>query len=158
MNYSPPGSSVRGISQASLLEWVAISFSRGSSYLRDQTPVSCIVGRFFSTEPPGKPLVSWSSRKLSTTNQQKQEFLVSLFWRLEVGSPGVKLLGEDPSLPPAFGSPSRPLAYGSITQSSAPVFTWLSSLCLSSQDVLQSAPLSLSLAVRTSVILHQDAP
>ena len=31
MNYSPPGSSVYGISQASILEWVAISSSRGSS-------------------------------------------------------------------------------------------------------------------------------
>ena len=41
-DYSRPGSSVHGISQARILEWVAISFSRGSSQLRDQTPVSCI--------------------------------------------------------------------------------------------------------------------
>ena len=34
---SPPGSSVHGISQASILEWVTISFSRGSSQSRDQT-------------------------------------------------------------------------------------------------------------------------
>ena len=34
---SPPGSSVHGILQARILEWVAISFSRGSSWLRDQT-------------------------------------------------------------------------------------------------------------------------
>ena len=39
---SPPGSSVHGISQARILEWVAISFSRGSSLPRDQTSVSCI--------------------------------------------------------------------------------------------------------------------
>ena len=33
MDYSPPGSSVHGISQARILEWVAVSFSRGSSFL-----------------------------------------------------------------------------------------------------------------------------
>ena len=42
MDCSLPGSSVHGISQARLLEWVAISFSRGSSGSRDQTLVSCI--------------------------------------------------------------------------------------------------------------------
>ena len=42
MNCSPPGSSVHGISQARGLEWVAISFSRGSSQPRDGTCVSCI--------------------------------------------------------------------------------------------------------------------
>ena len=39
---SLPGSSVHGISQARILEWVAISFSRGSSWPRDQTRGSCI--------------------------------------------------------------------------------------------------------------------
>ena len=39
--YSPPGSSVHGILQAGVLEWVAISFSRGSSWPRDWTCVSC---------------------------------------------------------------------------------------------------------------------
>ena len=39
MGCSPPGSSVQGISQARILEWVAISFSRGSSQPRDQTQV-----------------------------------------------------------------------------------------------------------------------
>ena len=47
MNCSPPGSSIRGILQARILEWVAISYSRGSSQPRDQTRVSCIVGIFF---------------------------------------------------------------------------------------------------------------
>ena len=45
---SPPGSSVHGISQAGILEWVAISFSKGSSQPRDQTRVSCTAGRFFT--------------------------------------------------------------------------------------------------------------
>ena len=46
MDYSVPGSSVHGILQASILEWEAIPFSRGSSQLRDQTQVSCITSRF----------------------------------------------------------------------------------------------------------------
>ena len=42
------GSSVHGILQARILEWVVISFSRGSSQPRDQTQVSPIVGRYFT--------------------------------------------------------------------------------------------------------------
>ena len=45
---SPPGSSVHRILQARILEWVAISFSRGSSRPRDRTQVSCIAGRCFN--------------------------------------------------------------------------------------------------------------
>jgi len=45
---SLPGSSVHGIFQARILEWVAISFSTGASQLRDQTWVSHIAGRFFT--------------------------------------------------------------------------------------------------------------
>ena len=45
---SLPGSSLHGILQARTLEWVTISFSRGSSQLRDQTPVSHIAGRRFN--------------------------------------------------------------------------------------------------------------
>ena len=47
MDCSPPGFSVRGILQARILEWAAISFSRGSSQPRDQTWVSCIEDRCF---------------------------------------------------------------------------------------------------------------
>ena len=42
MDCSPPGSSVHGIFQVRMLEWVAISFSRGSSRSRDSTHISCI--------------------------------------------------------------------------------------------------------------------
>ena len=42
MDYRPQGSSDNGISQARMLEWIAISFSRGSSWPRDQAQVSCI--------------------------------------------------------------------------------------------------------------------
>ena len=56
MDCNPPGSSVHGILQARILEWVAISFSRGSSQSRDWVQVSCLVGRFFTWEASG-PLI-----------------------------------------------------------------------------------------------------
>ena len=48
MDYSLPGSSVHGIFQARILQWVAISFSSGSSQPRDRTWVSRIVDRRFT--------------------------------------------------------------------------------------------------------------
>ena len=48
MDCSPPGSSVHGILQARVLEWVAIPFSKGSSQPSNQTQVSCIAGGFFT--------------------------------------------------------------------------------------------------------------
>ena len=59
MYYSPPGSSVHGILQARILEWVAMPSSRGSSLPRDWTHVSCmspaLTGGFCTTVPPGNP-------------------------------------------------------------------------------------------------------
>ena len=52
MDCSLPGSPVHGISHARILEWVAISFSRGSSPPRDQTHVSWIAGGFFISYQP----------------------------------------------------------------------------------------------------------
>ena len=54
MDCSPPGSS-HGILQARILEWVAISYSRESSWPRDGAQVSCLAGRFSTVESPGKP-------------------------------------------------------------------------------------------------------
>ena len=55
---SLPVSSVHEIFQERILEWVAIPFSRGSSWPRDRTWVSCIAGRFFTlfSEPPEKSI------------------------------------------------------------------------------------------------------
>ena len=58
MGCSPPGSSVHGIFQARILEWVAIPFSKWSSPPRDQTWVSCSAGRFFA---------SWATREVKWT-------------------------------------------------------------------------------------------
>ena len=59
MDCSPPVSSVHGILQARILEWVAISSSRGPSLPRDCTGISCVILHWqaysFTTEPPGKP-------------------------------------------------------------------------------------------------------
>ena len=54
MDYSPPGSSVLGALWARILKWVTIPFSRGSSQPRNQTWVSLIAGRFFT---------SWATRE-----------------------------------------------------------------------------------------------
>ena len=48
MDGSLPGSSIHGVFQARILEWFAISFSRGSSQPRDRTQVSCTMGRLFT--------------------------------------------------------------------------------------------------------------
>ena len=57
MDCSPPGSSVHGIFQARVLEWVAISFSRGSSWTKDQTQIPCILGRrFYHLSLQGSPV------------------------------------------------------------------------------------------------------
>ena len=62
MDYSPPGSSVHGILQARILEWVAVPFSRGSSQPRDQTQVSFITGGFF---------IVWATREAPIYPQMK---------------------------------------------------------------------------------------
>ena len=58
MDCSPPGSSVHGISQARVLEWGAIAFSKGSSRPRDGTQVCHIAGRRF---------IVWATRETPTT-------------------------------------------------------------------------------------------
>ena len=47
-DYTPPGSSVHGVLQARILEWVAISFSRGSMRPRSWTQLSSTAGRFYN--------------------------------------------------------------------------------------------------------------
>ena len=58
MDCSPPGSSVLGILQARIIEWVATPSSRGFAWPRDQNHVSCIcytADRFFTIKSPRKP-------------------------------------------------------------------------------------------------------
>ena len=58
MDYSPPGSSVHGISQVKTLEWIAISSSRGALPHLAIEPMSPEKAGFFTSEPPGMPLLS----------------------------------------------------------------------------------------------------
>ena len=83
MDYSSPGSSVYGILQARILEWVAIPFSRGSSWPSDQIWVSCIVGRFFT---------SWATREAPYSRfgriiflKHKRHLLI-LVWAVSAGT------------------------------------------------------------------------
>ena len=67
LDYSPLGLSVHRNFQARILKWVAISFSRGSSWPRDWTHVFCvsfIAGGFFTAEPSGKPHVHQASHPI----------------------------------------------------------------------------------------------
>ena len=62
---SPLGSSVHGIPQARVLEWVSISFSRGSSLAGIEPTSPALAGKFFTTESPGIP---------SNTTQSKHHY------------------------------------------------------------------------------------
>ena len=80
--YSLPGSSVHGILQARRLEWVAISFSRGSSWCRDWIPISCIADKFFTVwahrKAQKKVLVTLSSIRWSQNSSAQQFRSLSL--------------------------------------------------------------------------------
>ena len=73
---SLPGSSVHGILQERILEWVAISFSRGSSQSRDRNQVFCIAGRFFTI---------WATRKAYNAVKVYSTQYVSKFGKLSSG-------------------------------------------------------------------------
>ena len=73
MDCSPPGSSVHGVFQVRMLEWVAISYSRGSSQTRDQPMSPALAGTFFTTEPPGKPALTNNAEQMMTREKQCAE-------------------------------------------------------------------------------------
>ena len=76
-DWSLPGSSVHGISQARTLEWVAISFSRGSPQPRARTHVSCVscIGR--------QILYHWSIWKALLIPQKRKKYLCE-FWKTKL--------------------------------------------------------------------------
>ena len=81
---SLPGSSVHGILQARILEWFAISFSRGSSGPRNQTRVSCIVSRVFT---------DWTTREvwLNEFNfaVHSQKLTINVIWGINTNYLGI---------------------------------------------------------------------
>ena len=84
---SPPGLSVHDILQTRILEWVAIPFSRESSWPRDQTRVSCIRGGFYPLSPreAQTPVSTWRCTRgiphsaLVLTPLQPNGYLCDLF-------------------------------------------------------------------------------
>ena len=86
LDCSLPGSSVHGILQARILEWIAISFSMGSSWPRDRTEVSGTEPRSSAlqedtlpSEPPGKLLHLWVEIK----KKKEKKSLWYIYWLLE---------------------------------------------------------------------------
>ena len=90
---SPPSSSVRGIFQARILESIAISSSRGSSWIRDRTQVSFTAGGFFTAEPSGKPLFlqQWFSKCESQTSSHS---ITQILGNANSSAPLQKLLNQ----------------------------------------------------------------
>ena len=84
MDLSPPGSSVHGIFQAGILEWVAISFSRGTSWPRDRTWVSYTAGRFFTIWAPREARPS--KGKLKTILAHPSQLLILLLRQLNTSA------------------------------------------------------------------------
>ena len=77
MDCSPPGCSVHGILQARIWEWVAIPFSRRSSWPRDGTWVSCIGGRFFTV---------WATREALFSYGETHKCLVLLLTAIQASA------------------------------------------------------------------------
>ena len=118
MAYSLPGSSVHVILQARILEWVAISFSRGSSQSRDWTQVSHTAGRFFT--------ICWSLSHAqlfvtprTTTRQTSLSFTIS--WSL------LKLMSIESVMPSNNFVLCRPLLLPSNLSQHQVLFSWVSS-------------------------------
>ena len=79
-DYSPAGSSVHGILQASRLEWIAIVFSSGSSWPRNQTWSPALQGDSLPSEPPVKPKSSEYSFAIIGS------FFCKMYFRLTVNA------------------------------------------------------------------------
>ena len=111
MDCGPPDFSVHGILQTRILEWVAMHSSRASSQSRDQTQVSCIAGRFFTTWATREAHSSLSNhinrqrkaqtisqrckvlvfyQNTTTINEKWENILLSRIWMLSL-----KMFGED---------------------------------------------------------------
>ena len=90
MDCSPPGSSVHGILQGRILEWVAIPFSKGSCWPRDWTQVPCTAGRFFTIWVTKEALYYLANSYVSIFQDLAQipSNLLSLLW-LEPASPSL---------------------------------------------------------------------
>ena len=86
---SLPASSIHGIFQGRILEWVAIAFSRGFSWPRNWIPVSCTAGRFFTNWAMREALLIVVSRGYSLAAVHGFSFgSFSCFWTWDLGCEG----------------------------------------------------------------------
>ena len=81
MDFNLPGSSVCGVSQW-VLEWVSISFSRGSSWPRNWTHVSCIEGNSLPFEPPWKPIKVYTPKQIQDGGREIIPLTVNIMCHL----------------------------------------------------------------------------
>ena len=108
MDCSPPDSSVHGILQARILEWVAIFFSRGSSWPRDRTQISHTAGRLltlWATKKSHKQL--WCSLNLPGVSKKKKKLLlweVKGFFKKKVDLHLEEMGGTEGTMPAAVST------------------------------------------------------
>ena len=111
LDCSRPGSSLCGISQARIPEWVATSFSRRSFWSRDWTCVCCAAGRFFTAKPPGKGILGKIKDYLEQKTGSKSQLsniITFIFGDFPVGSDGKEsacIAGDPGSIPGSGGTP-----------------------------------------------------
>ena len=136
MDCSPPGFSVHGMFQTRRLEWVALSFSRGSSQRRDRTCVSCIAGRLFTT---------WATRE-APSSQECCLLVCWLVWWL--AEPFGTSYASMRTHTPLLGTP------GSLAEGSQPFRRWLEGRTVVVGGSTSSPPLGkLGLGLATAVSL-----
>ena len=129
MDCSLSGSSVHGILQARILEWVAVPFSRVSSQPRNWTQFSHIRGRFFTIWATREALSSqkgaWISRNFmgSLGHTLKSHAEAALLWALQ-GSEGLRQAG-----------PQVQRVAGAVAESRLPSYVWCPSVCQPFQDL-----------------------
>ena len=106
MDCSPPDSCVHGISQARILEWVVIPFSRGSSLPGDQIQVSCIAGRFFTSWATWEPIQvhEWVSESGSVVSDSSRPHGLYTPWNSPDQNTGVGSLSLLQGIFPTQGS------------------------------------------------------
>ena len=88
MPYNPPDSSIHGISQARILKWVTISFSRGSSYPGSKPASPALQADSLSSEPPKKPKQSLGDN-LSLGPRKKGKKIIFLNKKAETSTPPI---------------------------------------------------------------------
>ena len=123
MDYSLPASSVHSILQERILEWIAIPFSRESSWSRDWTWVSCMAGRFFTIRVT-KQAIQFSSLQFSHS-------VMSDIWRPH-GLQHARL--PCPSPTPRDCSNSRPLSWWCYPTISSSVVPFCNHECVIKKD------------------------